>query len=119
MPYTLKGVVESIGVQVGQICGDTAQELADTITSSNKDILVTSTLILAANTSRSFLSLTNNNEYDVWVNFGSAAIVGDGMLLGAYGGSILLDRSSITTKAIYGIASGGTNNIGTSEGVDT
>lgn len=118
MPNTLKGVVESIGTQIGQISSGTIKELADTITSSNKDILVTNTLILASNTSRSFLSLTNNNQYDVWVNFGSAAVVGDGLLLGAYGGSITLDRNNITTKAIYGIADGGTNNIATVEGVD-
>lgn len=100
------------------ISSTTAEDIG-TPTCSKVTVAATTTQILAANTNRIYLQLTNNNQYDVWVKFGAAAVVGEGFLLKAYGGCYTATKDSIYQGAISGIGDGGSNDIAYVEGAST
>ena len=66
-----------------------------------------STEIVASNTARKWLVLTNIGNRDVYVAVGQTALSQKGALLGKGGGSISLGVDMITTEAINGITSAG------------
>lgn len=91
--------------------------IATTVTNSNISVAVSNTTILSSS-SRTFMALTNNGAYDVWIAFGAAAVLNKGMLLSAYGGSVVMDKSSIYQGNVFGIAETTGTTIAYVEGVE-
>ena len=74
---------------------------------TNVTVTSSSTEIVAANTARKWLVLTNIGNGDVYVAVGQTALSHKGALLGKGGGSVSLGVDMITTEAINGITSAG------------
>ncbi len=70
-------------------------------------VTTSSTEIVAANTARKWLVLTNIGNRDVYVAVGQTALSLKGALLGKGGGSVSLGAEMMTTEAINGITSAG------------
>lgn len=71
-----------------------------------------STAVLAANPARRVLILVNDDEQDtIWVSFGRAAAVHEGIRLNAGGGALTLSAQmgSVYQGAIYAIHAGAGN----------
>lgn len=62
------------------------------------------TTVLAANASRKGLTLVNNSAAKVYIAFGTAAVLGSGILL-LPGGVFYMDEYSYSQAAVNGIAS--------------
>ncbi len=75
-----------------------------------------STEIVASNTARKWLVLTNIGNRDVYMAVGQTALDKKGALLGKGGGSIALGVDMITTEAINGITSAGSADVMILEG---
>ena len=81
----------------------------------NAKIGTSSALIVAANTGRNGVILTNEGDDDVWLGFGEAAVENEGMKVPAGGSAVCHyggrpDRyDDIFEQAVYGIASGAGN----------
>lgn len=76
----------------------------------------TTTEIVAANTSRKWIVLTNVGNKDIFIACDVDALVDKGMLLGKAGGSVLMGADLCTTGAIDGITSAGTSTVIFQEG---
>lgn len=88
-----------------------------TLTHSAYSVTTASSLALAANKGRNFLIVENISDTDLYCAFGTAAVVNQGLRLGASGGAILLDVKFPTT-ALYCIhGSTGTKTLLITEGV--
>ncbi|HUW99876.1 MAG TPA: hypothetical protein VMY35_02775 [Phycisphaerae bacterium] len=73
-------------------------------------VLVTSTVILAADTARTALIVQNNGAYPVWLNLaGAAAVAGSGVCLYPNGDRLSFSRDAVPLSEIRGIAVGGTS----------
>ncbi len=75
------------------------------------DVATTSTEIAPANDSRNWILLTNIGATDVYASFDKSAELQKGILLGANGGSLVLDKNVLTTGPINGITSSGTSKV--------
>jgi hypothetical protein len=71
----------------------------------------TSSLVLAANTDRVGLTLTNDSDTDVYLGFGAAAVMNTGDRLNANGGSYSLPSNPIFQGVVYGIVTSGSKNV--------
>lgn len=67
-----------------------------------------STSIIAANADRKGLVLINNGTKDCFLGIGTAALLNNGILLKANGGTWIMDPETFTTQAINGITSSST-----------
>lgn len=77
---------------------------------------VTSATALAANTSRSAVVLTNTSGNTIYLAFGAnAAVVGSGIVLYPYGGSLQLNVEDNVQQAIQAIASAASSNLAIQE----
>ncbi len=83
---------------------------------TNVSVTASSTEIVAANTARKWLVLTNIGNRDVYMAVGQTALDQKGALLGKGGGSIALGVDMITTEAINGITSAGSATVMILEG---
>jgi hypothetical protein len=76
----------------------------------------TSVKLIAANKSRKFAGVSNPNAVGMWINFGSAAVIGTGEYVPP-GGGYQIDDDNLWQGDVNGImASGGAVTIGTVEG---
>ncbi|MFW9821379.1 MAG: hypothetical protein ACFFE4_00495 [Candidatus Thorarchaeota archaeon] len=71
----------------------------------------TSTLILAASDTREYIGLVNDSNENIYVSFGSAAVMNQGLRLNSNGGSVVFKFPQIPYVAIYGICSSGGKNL--------
>ena len=72
----------------------------------------TSTLILAANASRKYALIVNDSNQDIYLAFGTAAILNRGILINKGGGFHEITLINLDTQAINGIAvTGASNNV--------
>ncbi len=82
---------------------------------SNVAIATASTLLLPENLKRQFLVISNPTTYPVWINFGAAAVLDQGIPLGP--GSVQVfdmkenQRDSWQMRSVYAIADGATAGI--------
>lgn len=89
---------------------NTGINTANSVLNSGVSVGNTSTLVLAANSSRRYLFLVNDSNESIYVSLGSAAVLNEGVLLTSGGGALTLDTTSMYHGAIYAIcASGGMN----------
>jgi len=80
-------------------------------------VAVTSTTILAANSSRSYASIVNDSDTVVYLAIeGGTAVVGSGLRINANGGSFEINKMNLMTGAVAGIHGGtGTKNVAKTE----
>lgn len=80
-----------------------------TLAISNPNIAVTTTQVLAANTSAVYRFIQNTTGTAAWMNFGSAAVVGTGLFIGAYGSyEMSPGTGNMDTRVINAISTSGT-----------
>ena len=77
--------------------------IGSNVTNSSVSVATSNTTIVSSS-SRTYIALTNNEPYDVWIAFGDAAIIDKGMVLRAYGGNVVLSNESIYQGDITAIA---------------
>lgn len=78
------------------------------------DVLTTTTLVVAANPDRVYLLLQNNDAEPVYIKIGGAdAVLGEGILMLATGGSyeISASKGNLTTAEINGISNLATSKV--------
>lgn len=95
---------------------NTGINIATSMVNSNVDVGSSSTLVLAANSSRRFLFLVNDSDENIYVSLGAAAVVGEGILLTAGGGALTLDIAAMWQGSIFAICTSGSKNLTVSEG---
>lgn len=74
----------------------------------------TTTSVLAANTGRGFLSLVNDSDTVIYLKFGEAAVMNEGIRLNASGGSMVISQRDFLPEflgSINAIASAGSKNL--------
>ncbi len=81
-------------------------------TSGKVSVGSSSTQILAANTSRIAAIVVNDSDEDVYVNLSGTAVMNEGVLLTANGGSL---REEAYTGEITGICTSGSKNVTVTE----
>lgn len=84
-------------------------------TNGGASVTTSTTLVLAANESRKRAIIVNSGAGAVWLSFGAAAVVGQGVYLGAVGGSYEISPDELYVGVINGISASGTNIIGVTE----
>lgn len=88
-----------------------------TPTQAAKSVGVTSALLLAANASRSYLVIQNQDAANpIYLNFGGTAAANNGSLKIPAGGNYVVENGYIPTSAINAIATGGTVAVNVIEG---
>jgi hypothetical protein len=95
---------------------NTGINIANTMLNTGVSVGVASTLILGTNLNRRFLFLVNDSDENIYVSLGSAAVLGEGILLTAGGGALTLDIASMWLGEIYAICLSGGKNLTVSEG---
>ena len=83
---------------------------APTKTNTSVTVGASSVSVLAANTLRDSVVLTNDSDTDIHVSLGATAVINEGILLAAHGGSLVLEGAE-ATGAIYAISSAATKNL--------
>ena len=78
-------------------------------TPATTTVTTSTTEIVPKNRSRKFLILTNIGTGDCYISFGEDAILSRGILLGASGGSLVMDDDGISSEAVNGIVASGTS----------
>lgn len=79
-------------------------------------IETTSTLIVAANTHRTWLYMTNLGTKDVWLSATEGAVLLQGIKLAKNGGSIFLSFLTVPTGPVFGIVNNATSVVAFQEG---
>lgn len=69
-------------------------------------VTTTSAVVLASNPLRKHVTIINSSDTNIWLGFGQAAVVGQGIFLEANGGAYEIDGHNLYTGAIYGIHAG-------------
>lgn len=95
---------------------NTGINVANAMLNTGVTVGVASTLILGANSDRRFLFLVNDSNENIYVSLGSAAVLGQGILLTAGGGALTLDIASMWLGSVYAICTSGGKNLTVSEG---
>lgn len=72
-------------------------------------VTTASTLIAPRNSQRAWIVLTNDGDYDIYLQLDGPAVANKGILLNANGGGIILDHNTPFYGEIFGIAPGGTS----------
>lgn len=67
----------------------------------------TSTLAIAANTNRKYLVISNDSTEDMYISFGSAAVINKGLRLNANGGTLEWFGPNVFGSAVYAITASG------------
>lgn len=98
---------------------NTGINIATSMINTRTVVGTSSTLVLAANSSRRFLFLVNDSDENIYVSLGAAAVANEGILLTAGGGALTLDIASMWQGAIYAICASGGKNLTVSEGTLT
>jgi hypothetical protein len=80
-----------------------------TILSAPFNVTTTSQLVLAANEQRKFAEFINNSDENIFLSFGSAAAVDDGVRISADGFSYEIDFANLWLGDVFAIH-GGTGN---------
>ena len=78
------------------------------------DVGLTTTELIAENHQRVWLLIQNNSDVPVWIKFGAAAVVNEGIRLNAEGGHIEISHETgfIDGRAVNGIqADAGTKRV--------
>lgn len=70
-----------------------------------------STPVLAANSRRLYAEIVNSSTNGVWLNFGEAAVVGDGIYLAPNGFSFVINSEFMWRGTVTAIAVAGASNI--------
>ena len=73
---------------------------------SNATVNQTSAEVVAQNSNRSGLILTNESPYKIYLAFGISAEIGKGILLNGNGGTFNMDNYCFTVEAVHAISSG-------------
>ena len=105
---------------VRPIDDDPYQISTHTVTLTHTPIAVTpaTTVVLAANAARKYLLLVNDSDTTIYVMFGAAAVLNQGIRINANGGSFCLECTAISTGAINAIQGAAVNkNLLATEGV--
>ena len=100
--------------------GDALEALVgqlDIQTSTGPTIGATTTLALAANTSRLYASFVNDSTEDIYLAFGADAVMNTGVLLKAGGGSYEITAVNRFTGAVNAICATGSKKLCVTEGV--
>ena len=71
-------------------------------------VTTSTTEIVAANTNRAFIIMTNTGTTDVFIGIDVAAALDTGILVSKNGGTFIMDSTALSTGAINGITSTGT-----------
>jgi len=71
------------------------------------DVDTNSTQVLASNSLRKHVTLINSSDVVLWLGFGEAAVVGQGVYIEAGGGAYEIDGSNLFTGVVYAIAASG------------
>ena len=71
--------------------------------------------VVAANANRKGLILVNTSNNYISLGIGSSAVLYSGITLNPMGGTFCMDQHSMSTAAIYAIASAATSNLGITE----
>jgi hypothetical protein len=95
---------------------NTGINMANSVLNSAVDVGTSSTLVLAANSSRRYLFLVNDSDENIYLSLGSAATLNEGILLTSQGGALTLDTSAMYAGAIYAISESGGKNLVICEG---
>lgn len=95
---------------------NTGINTANSVINSGVSVGTSSTLVLAANSSRRYLFLVNDSDEAIYVSLGAAAVMNEGILLTAGGGALTLDTTSMYAGAIYAICLTGGKNLTICEG---
>jgi hypothetical protein len=80
-------------------------------TQTGVNVTTSSAQVLAANSSRTLLILTNDSDTTMYIKFGSAAVAAQGIRLNASGGSLILDSNAIPYSAVFAIHAGTGNKV--------
>lgn len=89
---------------------------ANSVLNSSQSVGNTSTLVLAANSTRRYLFLVNDSDEDIYVSLGSPAVMNNGILLTSQGGALTLDTTTMWAGAVYAICTTGGKNLTICEG---
>ena len=85
-----------------------------TSTSSKVSVGTGSTAVLTANAGRKGIILSNDSDADLYLAFGAAAVMNEGVLL-SVDGVLKLDSALMSTQAINAISAAGTKNLAFTE----
>lgn len=80
--------------------------IKNVVTDAAVDVATTSTLLLAANSRRKLATFVNASDTDVWIRFGSAAVVGRGIFLSAGGFSMEIGEGNLWVGDLFAIHAG-------------
>ena len=67
----------------------------------------TSTLILAANSARGFATIVNDSDETIYLGFGEAAVLNEGLRIASSGGGYEINSTNLFIGPIYGISTSG------------
>lgn len=79
------------------------------VTDTHVEVLLASTLVLAANPNRADADFVNDGDNVIYLARGNAAVFGDGQRLNPNGGSYHIGTNNLFLGAIYGISDNETN----------
>lgn len=68
-----------------------------------------STAVLAANERRRYASISNSGASGVWLAFGQAAVVGEGVYIPPNGGSYIIEGQNRWKGTVFGITAAGSS----------
>lgn len=85
--------------------------LSGATTAASSTVATSDTTVVATSTSRRYLVIVNDGPAAVYLNFGTPAIKGKGILLNANGGSFEVNAQNLFTGAVHAIASSTPSNI--------
>lgn len=81
------------------------EHVASTMVGTRVIVGTVSTVLLAANTSRKYALITNNSGATLYINYGTAAVLNEGMRLNSNGGNFEINWSNLCRDQIRGINS--------------
>lgn len=82
-----------------------------TVALNDTKLVGASTLLAAANPRRSCIVISNSSDVGIWISFGEAAVIGQGIYLAPAGGTLTITDEKMWRGAIYGIAASGSNKV--------
>jgi len=88
-----------------------------TVTDTKVAVDTATTVVLAANPGRKTAVFVNDSNQPIYLAFGNAAVLNQGVRINASGGSYEINRNNLFLGAINAIAEGGAKNLTVSEGV--
>lgn len=89
----------------------------NTVTDTKVAVDTATTVVLAANPGRKTAVFVNDSNQPIYLAFGNAAVLNQGVRINASGGSYEINRNNLFLGAINAIAEGGAKNLTVSEGV--